>query len=577
MQLKDLKNNPNRAGFDLSRRVLFTAKVGEILPVNCREVLPHDDATIVLNGFGRTAPMNTASYGRIREYYDVYFVPYRLLYSDFNNVINQVNNPTKATSPTSSVAFNTELPKLQIEFASAITNYYELEDMKDEAGMSRAKSARKLLSYLGYRYGDEGPVGRMFVNPFPLLGYHKIYQDFFRNSQWEDASPWTYNVDYLMSEQSKVIDFDPSILEDTKNMFDMEYCNYDKDYFHGLLPRPQYGDTSLATPLIGDLSGMMSTKLLEVNPSSANVPAIVSFEGNPQNNTSTLGYQPTGSGFPTSTNISNQIGITLDENTRAGISVLSIRLAEMQQKWKEITLSSSDLSFKSLLEKHWNVSTSNILSDRCTHLGGIARNVEVSGVVNNNFSVEVSDTEIRGLGQVQSDGTVKFDNPMNEYGMLYVIYHSKPIIEWRGKDTMPKINTKTSVTDYAIPELDSIGMQGVPAIEFMSDEQLSERDLNTDEKLFTSLGYAPRYIDYKTNYDIVLGEFEDTLQNWTLPYSIQDSGNGEKGLTYLDFKVSPHIVDVMFPVNADLADHMRNSIYIDDKVVRSLDANGLPY
>ena len=34
------------------------------------------------------------------------------------------------------------------------------------------------------------------VSLFPLLAYQKIYQDFFRWSQWENADPTSYNVDY---------------------------------------------------------------------------------------------------------------------------------------------------------------------------------------------------------------------------------------------------------------------------------------------------------------------------------------------------------------------------------------------
>ena len=34
------------------------------------------------------------------------------------------------------------------------------------------------------------------VNLFPLAAYQKIYQDFFRWSQWENADPTSYNFDW---------------------------------------------------------------------------------------------------------------------------------------------------------------------------------------------------------------------------------------------------------------------------------------------------------------------------------------------------------------------------------------------
>ena len=36
----------------------------------------------------------------------------------------------------------------------------------------------------------------MNVNVFPLAAYQKIYQDFFRWSQWENADPTSYNFDW---------------------------------------------------------------------------------------------------------------------------------------------------------------------------------------------------------------------------------------------------------------------------------------------------------------------------------------------------------------------------------------------
>ena len=31
----------------------------------------------------------------------------------------------------------------------------------------------------------------------PLLAYHKIYNDHYRNEKWQPFEPWTCNIDYL--------------------------------------------------------------------------------------------------------------------------------------------------------------------------------------------------------------------------------------------------------------------------------------------------------------------------------------------------------------------------------------------
>ena len=575
MQLKELKNKVRRNGFDNSRRVLFTAKGGEILPIHCMEVLPGDVHTIDLKSFGRSRPLNKASFARMREYYDVYFVPYRLLYNKFNDSINQVDNQTHASSIYEPITFSKEFPHI---VAQDVMNYLNaLGDSENEVGESRKKASQKLLSYLLYRGFDDAslvntasnPFGNQSLNMFPLLGYQKIYQDYFRNALWENSSPWTYNVDYV-SGTNKTLRIASQVLLQHNNLFDLQYCNYDKDYFHGILPSPQYGDETIANLVVNNLRGNV-TLAINDNGGVASPPLTV--------NTTSKFIQYQGSSAMSGTQdlkvYANLANIFNDPNTEAGVSVLAMRYANALQKWKEITLSSEDLSFKSLLEKHWNVTTSELLSNRCTYLGGISSNLDVNPITNTNLSE--GNADMKATGSVSSNGVIRFENKNNEYGLLYVIYHCKPIIEWRQRDVMPKMNFKTSAEDYAIPELDSIGMQGVPAIEFVSQTELQDAFGTSVANWYKTLGYAPRYVDYKTQFDVVLGEFQTTIESMTLPYSLTSESLVNGSLSYIDFKVNPSVLDNLFAVDSDRADHFENSVYINIKSVRNLDRDGLPY
>ena len=49
-----LQNHPSRNGFDLSNRHTFSAKLGELLPVQVKECLPGDKFKINLSHFSRT-------------------------------------------------------------------------------------------------------------------------------------------------------------------------------------------------------------------------------------------------------------------------------------------------------------------------------------------------------------------------------------------------------------------------------------------------------------------------------------------------------------------------------------------
>ena len=48
MDVVKLRNKPSRNGFDLSYKNNFSAKVGELLPVMCKAVLPGDSFNIDL-------------------------------------------------------------------------------------------------------------------------------------------------------------------------------------------------------------------------------------------------------------------------------------------------------------------------------------------------------------------------------------------------------------------------------------------------------------------------------------------------------------------------------------------------
>ena len=87
-----------------------------------------------------------------------------------------------------------------------------------------------------------------YVNVFPLLAYQRIYQDFFRWSQWENANPSSYNVDYFTGVTPDLITSLPQISDDfwkSDTMFDLKYCNWNKDMLMGVLPNSQFGDVAV--------------------------------------------------------------------------------------------------------------------------------------------------------------------------------------------------------------------------------------------------------------------------------------------------------------------------------------------
>ena len=98
MSMKSVRNKPHRDGFDLSRKNAFTAKLGELLPVLCEDVMPGDHFEIKADWFTRTQPVTSPAYCRFGEYYDFFFVPYHLLWRYFPQFVIQTDDNNWATS-----------------------------------------------------------------------------------------------------------------------------------------------------------------------------------------------------------------------------------------------------------------------------------------------------------------------------------------------------------------------------------------------------------------------------------------------------------------------------------------------
>ena len=566
MSMVKMKNQSSRNGFDLSMSRNFSAKVGELLPVWFKPVFPGDVFEIKSSNFTRTLPLDSATFGRMREYYDFYFVPYHLLWNKAESVFTQMNNNSQSATSLNwkdHKPFSGELPYISME---TISQYLRAVDSSvnpyNYFNFKRSSLSKKLLWYLGYPdYSDLALTKNYDLNIFPLLAYQKIYSDWFRYSQWENSEPSTFNLDFVKGTD----DCDLSNLVNTPdfrnyyNFFDLRYCNHNKDLFFGVLPNAQYGDEAVV-PLS---DGALAMHGVAIGGSSGN-----------QTLTGTVNMRSLSPG-----------------SSPANISILAIRQAEYLQKWKEIAMS-TEQDYKAQIKAHWDINVPDYYSDKSRYLGGVSGDFNVGEVLNNNLSTDTEKANIAGKGTFSTDGSIRFESS-GEYGLLMCVYHCPPIVDYTLPICEPEL-LKCDATSFLIPEMDKIGMQSVPSSWLYSGPNLktSSGSLVT---LPDIIGYAPRYVEYKTSIDRTTGELAKTLSHWVLNYSSSDlasslslsdsafPGVGQTipgNITYPFFKVNPHVVDELFGFAADSetsTDGLMCSAFFDIKAVRNLDINGLPY
>lgn len=597
----NLKNHVSRNGFDLSHRNIFSASVGELLPVSVIECLPGDNFKIKTSSFTRTVPVQTASFTRIKEYFDWFFVPYRLLNRSFNQDILQLKNenPISADGPTRAVQAQTLTPNTTLKNIVSTLNKDDVLKATNFCGFSQSQLSSKLLTYLGYgnfiQYWADNKQQEPFavssmVSLFPLAAYQKIYMDFFRFTQWERNAPWTYNFDWLgryqnSSYSSPSIDYSTVSGFDINNsIFTMRYCNYPKDLWHGLYPKSQYGDVA-AVSIDGSGTGTTDKSGTNVKLSVFAGSSAISL-GSPLPDIGSGEFAvsaQSGTAQGTSIRAVGDVGIPPLNLTipslKSSFDILQLRKAQALQRWSEITQSGS-YDVTDQMEKHWGVKLAPQLSDKCRFVGSSQGTIVINEVVNQNLTSkdDIADIKGRGLGS-QNDYT---EFQTDEFGLLMCIYHAVPQIDYN-LNRQSFATKRVRYSDFPVPEFDKLGLQAVYYEDFNNSAYL----LHADPTVL--MGYAPRYFEFKTNFDLVNGVFTTTRPDWVAQFTEQQIKNtmevtsGKPSTLRVNanfFKVDPRLLDDIFGAEAN-ASVDSDTFYVgadfDIKVVRNLDFDGMPY
>ena len=282
------------------------------------------------------------------------------------------------------------------------------------------------------------------VNLFPLAAYQKIYQDFFRWSQWENADPTSYNFDWYQGSGNLFgVGLSSSIPASNDywkrdNLFSLRYANWNKDKFMGVLPNSQFGD--LAVVDLGTISTSGSKVPVGAYDGINDTGSFHQFKTRTESvNTGTSSTEKGTEIFP---RFPDSISVRENSNLWAILgdspdlslkfSVLALRQAEALQKWKEIT-QSVDTNYRDQIKAHFGVNVPQSESHMAKYIGGVARNLDISEVVNNYLpgddypiSGAISEAYIYGKGVGSGQGSMTF-NTGSDYYIIMCIYHAIPL------------------------------------------------------------------------------------------------------------------------------------------------------
>lgn len=599
-----LKNKVNRNAFDLSHRHMFTAQVGELLPVFTQWVNPNETFKIGYNGKTRTAALNTDAFTRIRENIQYYFVPFQSLWKYFEQ---QVNNMTKgdagqniskfASSSTEASQISTSLPYISyldlgvwlsymVEHASAaISQYFSAKpsvsdrsaiDFANFCSSSQTNSdifvcdgyrycrAAKLLMALGYgnfdsviqydiyamaeRFVADGNTWNIHsfkgsdyylkftqfessilnspnLSILPLLAYHKICNDHYRNEKWQPFEPWSCNIDYLLptdNMDAKSFIQSSTFTALTTSIIDLENSNLPIDYFTSVLPRAQYGDESAVSIGLDNTDATLIVKD-SADPSKGVLFGSSSHTANDTLEKADAAPTPYHGSYASWIRSSSTGDVLVGFNgklTAAGSSlkISALRSATALQKYKEIQ-NSNDPDFANQVLAHFGIKP-KVDSRTSIFIGGDDKTLSINPQVNTNF-LDGGQPDIKAIGVGDLSAGCKFT--ASTYGMIIGIYRAVPQLDYSHVGIDRNL-FKTDATDFPIPELDSIGMQtqyrcelSAPLIGLCKKVLPFETSLNSLDMSVT-YGYAPRYAELKSARDYFEGGFCGAYSSWVTGY-----------------------------------------------------------
>ena len=562
----------HRSSFDLSSKKLFTAKVGEILPCYWQIAIPGTKYRISSDWFTRTVPVNTAAYTRIKEYYDFYAVPLRLIsralpqaFTQMTDYMTSAASGDKNTAALSSVPYTT---MAQFNNLLLTLNTADQPNARDDAGLPYVYGACKLLDLLGYgsmidktnmakaaiteKYlgldslsdGDNPLVYSVSqtVNMLPIFTYQKIYFDFFSSPQWEKHLAYSYNVDYWQG--TSYITLYPDMLR-------MRYANYPKDYFMGMLPSSQYGGVAVLPSIY---SSYKSNDLVAFNASGNqgvfNLPASQSS--------------------PVTGVLNTARRVVLNSD----LSALSIRATEYLQRWKEVVQFSSK-DYSDQMAAQFGIKAPEYMGNHAHYIGGWSSVININEVVNTNLDSDSSQASIAGKGVSSNSGhTITYDCGA-EHQVIMCVYHAVPMLDWNLTGQNPQL-TVTAISDFPQPAFDQLGMQTVPALNLQN---------NPGRGVSGSLGYNLRYWQWKSNIDTVHAGFRAgaAYQSWSAPLDGWQVLTSSGAWSYQSMKVRPQQLNSIFVPQVDATscsiafDQLLCNVNFQVYAVQNLDRNGLPY
>lgn len=538
------KINIQRARFKRDFKCPTTINEGDLVPIYVDEVLPGDTINMRLNGLIR---MSTPLYPVMDTcYMDTYafFVPCRLLWKHWENLMGQNDN-----------TFWEQTTEYSVPMLNAPANGWNVGTIAD---------------YMGIPVG----VKNIKVNAMPFRAYARIYNEWFRDENLQQ--PVTCHDDDAYQTGSNGSG-DPTDAE--RGGLPLKVAKY-HDYFTSCLPEPQKGDASTLPISLEQEAPVFTSSTATVNGPQAGMYWKMGATGKTLSETSS-GYGPRAIGvapndavgtFYTTTSAGNATdanklypaNLYAAVDVKSAITINDLRNAIAIQHILEAD-ARGGTRYTEILDHEFGVNSPDARLQRSEYLGGGRIPININQVIQSSGTTSTSPQGNTAAYSLTTTQSKMCSYSATEHGYIMVLAAIR--VEHSYQQGLARMWSRKNRLDFYHPMLANLGEMAV------LNKEIFAQGTAKDDEVF---GYQEPWADYRYHPNMITGEmrskYAQTLDAWHY-------GDYYEALPTLSaewIQEPKNLVDRTLAVQSQNAHQFICDFYFDQTWTRPMPIYGIP-